>query len=329
VHWQDITYVQPGGLIERFDRWHRAGVLRGMLQTQAALRNGPFDALFFLTHNPAVLRQDAVSRTPTLLWTDVTPSLLDEQAEHYDHGVSRSQLVQRFKHALVRRTFQRAALCVGWSAWAQRSFVADYGVREENTRVVPPGVDLARWPLPAARPANELPRLLFVGGHFGRKGGPLLLDVFRARLRGRCELDLVTRDAVPEEPGVRVHRGIHAGTPELLALYANADVFVLPTRGDCFSIASIEAMAMGLPVVVSAVGGIPEIVEEGKSGHLIAQGDSASLVAALEALLADGERRTSYGRRGRVLAETRFDAKTNGERLLDLLAGIANGRPKR
>jgi glycosyltransferase involved in cell wall biosynthesis len=315
--------VQPGGLIERFDRWQRAGVLRGMLQTQAALSHGPFDALFFLTHNPAVLRQDAVARTPTLLWTDVTPSLLDEQAEHYDHGVSRSLLVQRFKHALVRRTFQRAALCVGWSTWAQRSFVADYGVREENTRVVPPGVDLARWPLPPPRAPNALPRLLFVGGHFGRKGGPLLLDVFRSRLRGRCELDLVTRDAIAEEPGVRVHRGIQAGTPELLALYANADVFVLPTRGDCFSIASIEAMAMGLPVVVSAVGGISEIVEEGKSGHLIAPDDGAGLLAALEPLLADATKRAAFGRRGRALAETRFDAKTNAERLLELLAGIA------
>src|SRR5262249_37290531 len=154
-----------------------------------------------------------------------------------------------------------------------------------------------------------LPRLLFVGGHFARKGGRLLLDVFRERLRGRCELDLVTRDDVPEEPGVRVHRGLQAGTPELLALYAGADVFVLPTRGDCFSIASIEAMATGLPVVVSAVGGIPEIVEEGESGHLIAPDDASGLIAALESLLSEPGRRAAFGRRGRQLAETRFDAR--------------------
>jgi glycosyltransferase involved in cell wall biosynthesis len=327
VHWADITYFEPDGVLERFDRWHRLGVVRGLLQSGAALRSGPFDALFFLTHNPAVLRQDALARTPTLLWTDVTPSLLDAQAQHYDHVVTGSRVLQRFKHEMVRRTFQRAALCVGWSAWAQRSFVADYGVPEANTRVVPPGIDLGRWRLAPERAPNPLPRLLFVGGHFARKGGRLLLDVFRERLRGRCELDLVTRDDVAEEPGVRVHRGLNAGTPELLALYAGADVFVLPTRGDCFSIASIEAMATGLPVVVSAVGGIPEIVEEGKSGHLIAPDDATGLIAALEPLLGDAGRRAAFGRRGRELAETRFDAQKNSEQLFLLLTEIAQ-RPR-
>jgi glycosyltransferase involved in cell wall biosynthesis len=336
VVWADITYVQPGGWVERLDRWQRGGPLRGFLQTGAALRQGPFDALFFLTHNPAVFRQHEVGRTPTLLWTDVTPKLLDAQADQYAHQLDRSGAVRMLKHGLVRRTFQRAALCVGWSAWAQRSFIADYGIPEAKTRVVPPGIELARWQLPAARPNNALPRVLFVGGHFMRKGGDLLLDVFRSQLRGRCELDLVTRDPIPEEPGVRVHRGMQPGSPELLALYAGSDLFALPTRGDCFSIASIEAMAMGLPVVVTAVGGIPEIVEEGRSGHLIAPGDPRGLLAALEPLLADGERRSAFGRRGRALVEERFDSRRTSERMLQLLreisgtrsgTGTGNGRP--
>ncbi|HMI92338.1 MAG TPA: glycosyltransferase family 4 protein, partial [Polyangiales bacterium] len=153
--------------------------------------------------------------------------------------------------------------------------------------------------------------------------GDLLLDVFRSQLRGRCELDLVTRDPVPEEPGVRVHRGMQPGSPELLALYAGADLFVLPTRGDCFSIASIEAMAMGLPVVVTAVGGIPEIVEEGQSGHLIAPNDPRALLAALAPLLADGQRRNAFGRRGRALVEERFDSRKTSERMLQLLREIS------
>jgi glycosyltransferase involved in cell wall biosynthesis len=323
VVWADITYVQPGGWVERLDRWQRGGPLRGFLQTGAALRQGPFDALFFLTHNPAVFRQQELGRTPTLLWTDVTPKLLDAQAAHYAHDVDRSAAVRMLKHGLVRRTFQRAALCVGWSSWAQRSFIADYGIPESKTRVVPPGIELARWQLPASPPNNTLPRVLFVGGHFTRKGGDLLLDVFRSQLRGRCELDLVTRDPVPEEPGVRVHRGMQPGSPELLALYAGADLFALPTRGDCFSIASIEAMAMGLPVVVSAVGGIPEIVEEGRSGHLIAPNDARGLLAALEPLLADAERRSAFGHRGRALVEERFDSRKTSERMLQLLREIS------
>lgn len=326
VVWADVTYVEPGGWIERLDPGKRAGPLRGFLQTGAALRQGPFEALFFLTHNPAVLRQRVISRTPTLLWTDVTPVLLDAQAELYAHGVDRSQAIRLVKHALVRRTFQRAALCVGWSSWAQRSFITDYGVPEAKTRVVPPGIDLTRWQLPEQKQDHALPRLLFVGGHFVRKGGDLLLDVYRSQLRGRCELDLVTRDPIAEEPGVRVHNGLDAGTPELLALYAAADAFVLPTRGDCFSIASIEAMAMGLPVIVSGVGGIPEIVAEGESGHLIAPGDGRALLAAISPLLDDGARRRAFGRRGRELVEQRFDARKTSERMLQLLGEISGKR---
>jgi hypothetical protein len=227
-----VTYSKPNGWLERLPLPGRSGgTLRGVQQAASALTRGPFDALFFLTHNPAVLQQWAVARTPTLLWTDVTPALLDAQAEQYEHPVDSSALVATVKRALVRRTLNLAALCVGWSEWARASFVADYGVPKSRTSVVSPGIDLSRWKLPNRGAAAGLPRLLFVGGNFVRKGGDLLLDVFRRELRGRCELDLVTRDPIPEEPGVRVHRGLSADSEPLLALYRGAAAFVLPTRG--------------------------------------------------------------------------------------------------
>jgi glycosyltransferase involved in cell wall biosynthesis len=324
--WTDVTYVEQGGLVEKLPIPPKVrGTLRGFLQSGDALRKGPYDALFFLTHNPAVLRQWALDRTPSLLWTDVTPALLDAQAAQYNHAVDSARTVRAAKHALVRRCFQRAKMCVGWSEWARQSFVRDYGVSVSRTAVVPPGVDLTRWTLPAPeeRKAGGLPRLLFVGGDFARKGGKLLLEVFRNRLRGRCELDIVTRDPVAEEEGVRIHRGLTAGSAPLLALYRSATAFVLPTEGDCFSIASLEAMAMGLPVVVSAVGGIPEIVESGGSGYLIPPGDGAQLGDAASALLADPARTRALGARGRTLVEERYDARKTADRLVDLLASIA------
>lgn len=324
VVWKDITYFEPGGLIERLLPKNRvSGTLRGFLQSGEALGRGPFDALFFLTHNPAVLRQQRVGETPTALWTDVTPALLDGQAEQYDHPVDESKRIQALKRALVRRTFERAALCIGWSDWARRSFEEDYGVPREKTRVVPPGIDLSHW-RPAPRDTDEPhPRLLFVGGNLIRKGGDLLLDVFRRHFRGRCTLDIVTRDPLDPEEGVRVHHGLSATSPALLELYQRASALVLPTTGDCFSIASIEAMAMGLPVVVSAVGGIPEIVEHGESGFLIPPRDGAALREALDALLADGARRQRMGTRSRMIVEERFDAKRTADVIWELLTSIA------
>src|SRR5206468_3105070 len=118
------------------------------------------------------------------------------------------------------------------------------------------------WRPPTSEPRqhNHVPRILFVGGDFERKGGPLLLDWFRRAGRGRCELDVVTRAAVPSEPGVRIHRGIVGNSPEARSLFFAADVFVLPSLGECFGIASVEAMAAGLPVVTTDVGGSRDIV---------------------------------------------------------------------
>jgi glycosyltransferase involved in cell wall biosynthesis len=322
--WVDVTYAPPAGyripavLPDRI-----SGPLFGVLQTGAALRRGEYDAVGFLTHNPAVLQQQAIRHIPTLLWTDVTPAQLDERAADYQHRLD-GRLVRALKHALVKRCFRRAALCVGWSEWALRSFVDDYGVDPSCTRVLAPGLDLSRWSLTGAKPISPKPRLLFVGGDFTRKGGDLLLDVFRSHFSDRAELDIVTRDQhVVSASGVRVHRNLDAGSIGLMDLYRSATAFVLPTRSDCYSIASLEAMAMQLPVVVTGVGGIPDIVEHGQTGWLVPPGDGTALCSAIDALLADPARAATMGGRGRARVAERFDARQTAHTLLSLLGVIA------
>jgi glycosyltransferase involved in cell wall biosynthesis len=321
--WVDVTYHPPRGpsLLPAGAR----GVLRGIAQTGEGLRRGPHDALLFLTHNPAVFRQAALRRIPTCLWTDVTPSQLDEQAEQYAHRRTWLLPLRAFKHLAVARTFRLARRCLAWSEWARRSFVRDYGIPEERTAVVPPGVDLAAWQVPHRPERRGVPRLLFVGGDFARKGGRQLLEVFRERLLGRAELDVVTRDGVAEEPGVRVHRGLSAGSEALQRLYREADAFVLPTLADCHSIASLEAMASGLPVVTTRVGANPEIVEEGETGFLVEAGDAGALARALTALVDDAGRARAMGQRGRRRAELLFDARRTVDRLVAEARRAAEG----
>jgi glycosyltransferase involved in cell wall biosynthesis len=326
--WADITYAKKDGFLERLPLPPRvSGVLRGFQQARAALRRAQFDALFFLTHNPAVFQQRAISRVPTVLWTDVTPALLDRHAAEYDHPLDSFALQRTIKHKLVQRTFELAGVCVGWSEWARRSFITDYGVREEKTAVIPPGVDLDFFSPRLAGPRGGLPRLLFVGGNFERKGGDLLLEVYRQHFRGRCAIDLVTRDAIEEEEGVVVHRHLVASSPELALLYERAHAFVLPTRADCFSIASLEAMAKGLPVVITGVGGIPEIVEDGQSGVLLREAEGRALREAIERLLSRPEQASAMGRRGRAIVEARFDARATARQIVSLLGEIAPAFP--
>jgi glycosyltransferase involved in cell wall biosynthesis len=155
-----------------------------------------------------------------------------------------------------------------------------------------------------------------VGADFERKGGPMLLDVLRSR-SDEFELDVVTRSQVPSTPWCRVHRA-EANSPLLRRLYAEADLFILPTRAECFGIAAIEAMASGLPVIMSDVGAAREIVEDGETGFVI-QPQPEDLARVLDAVVAQPERLGILGRRGRQLAEERFDGQRNDSMLIDLL----------
>jgi glycosyltransferase involved in cell wall biosynthesis len=263
-----------------------------------------------------------LARTPSVLSLDVTPRQYDELGEFYDHVPDRDGPVARTKHWLNRRTFGLARRIVVWSNWVKDSLVADYGVPAERIRVIPPGVDLRVWQ-PAHRTGQSLPRVLFVGGDFDRKGGRLLLDWFRQYGRGRCELDLVTRAEIAPEPGVAVHRGIAGNTPEARRLFSAADVFVLPSLGECFGIASVEAMAAGLPVITTTVGGSPDIVVHGETGFLIRPNDPRDLGDALDRLVDDAAERVRMGTRGRARAEQSFDGVANALAVLECVRQAA------
>ncbi len=90
-------------------------------------------------------------------------------------------------------------------------------------------------------------------------------------------------------------------------LLAAADVFVLASRSEGHPVSVLEAMAAGLPVVASRVGGVPEQVVEGETGLLVDPGDPELLAAALERLTDDPALRRRLGVAGRARAEERFD----------------------
>lgn len=219
---------------------------------------------------------------------------------------------------LERALWRSVTLFTPWSQWTADS-LRRQGIPDDRIAVLPPGVDLERWqPRPELRPSDDGPlRLLFVGGDFARKGGDMLLEVFQQRFSGRCELDVVTRDVVPPLPGVRVHRA-EPNSAVLGELYARADLFVLPTRAECFGIATLEAMASGLPVIVGDVGGVRDIVGPEETGWLI-EPTGEALTTAIEHALADRMKLRAMGCEGRRVVEERFDGRRNDGLLVELL----------
>ncbi|MGH2370903.1 MAG: glycosyltransferase family 4 protein, partial [Chloroflexota bacterium] len=207
----------------------------------------------------------------------------------------------------------------------------DYGVDAARIRVIAPGAAPAYFQIGEQRRAgtlagprpNGLVRLLFVGGDFHRKGGPLLLECMQRGLAEHCELHLVTKEDVTPQRHVYVHHGLGPNSPELLHLFAEADIFVLPSLADCLAVVLMEATAAGLPVVTTDVGALREAVRPGESGLLVRAGDAQGLHQALEALASDSEQRRRMGREGHALAGQKFDARHNNRALLDLVVEVA------
>lgn len=261
-------------------------------------------------------------RVPVFYAIDCTPVLLHRFGGQYA-GVDDPATPQgKLTGACLRLFFHLCAGLMPWSSWAAQSMIRDYGASPDRVHVVPPGIDLDQWS-PSHQDASGRRRLLFVGADFERKGGPLLLDVYRRHLRDECDLHLVTRSPVEPEPGVQVYSDLKIGDGRLRELYQSSDVLVIPTLADCFSMAALEAMACGLPVVISGVGGIPEIVVDGETGMLITAGSGDSLLHALRTILASRTAAQQLGSAGRRRAEQHFDGRQQSAATLDIIASTA------
>lgn len=306
--------------------WSLRASLRARDAVKAALREQPLDALFFHTQVTALFASRLMRNIPTVVSMDATPINVDSVGSAYDHQPSGNARIEALKNALNRRSFRGAKQLITWCQWAKDSLVRDYGVEAGKVTVIPPGVDLGLWTFaPREAIASKPVRLLFVGGDFRRKGGATLLEAYRTALAGHCELDIVTREEVDTAglKGVRVHHGLTANAPELMALYAQADLFIFPTLGDCLPIAVMEAMAAGLPVVAACVGALDEEVVEGKTGLLVPPGEVGPLVGAVCRLVGDGDLRAEMGIAARRRAEERFCGRTNYGRVIEVMKGLA------
>jgi glycosyltransferase involved in cell wall biosynthesis len=293
-----------------------------------------YDALLFTSAGLCRLAPDLITRTPTILVTDVTPRQLADMEEYYGKLGGLQAGYNERKHRAYVRAYERLRLIASWSEWARRSLIADYGVPPEKVVVMPASIDLEKW---TAAPAGArvtrlaapgaLPRILFVGGHFERKGGSQLLQWFLAHGQGRCELHIVTRTPPDASaPGLQIYTDLETNDPRLIQLYHDSHVFALPTLADCYSVASIEAMATGLPVILTNVGGAGEIVTDGVDGYSVEPRDDAALAQRLEELVADPLRAIAMGEAARQTAERRFDARIIASALLGHMKAFADER---
>lgn len=175
--------------------------------------------------------------------------------------------------------------------------------------------------------AGGEPRLLCVGRLIPIKGHLVLLRALalaRARVPG-VTLDLAGRG--PLEPALKSYaRALGLGeavrflgfvSPVQRAI-EDAAIVVVPSLGEGFGMVALEAMERARPVVASAVGGLPEIVEDGGTGLVVPSGDAGALADAIVALAGDPERAAAMGAAGRERALSEFTPARSARRVEEL-----------
>ena len=212
-----------------------------------------------------------------------------------------------------RKNAERADLVVACSRYSCEVARREYGISDDKLTPVPEPIDLAEWDRRFAA-APRLPRtgpvVLCVARMYPRKRIVDLLEAavrIRARIPG-ARIRIVGRG--PEwESVVRRHAELGLGEPvtllgdvsreALAAEYVSADLFCLPSVQEGFGIAFLEAMAAGLPVVACRAAAIPEVVEDGVTGTLVAPRDPEALAEAVQGLLENPDRRREMSEAGR------------------------------
>lgn len=241
---------------------------------------------------------------------------------HGEHGTMETRSRNRWVQRCMWR-FANQLLSVSHNH--RQTLAQTFAVEPDRIEVIPNGVALDRFSMRAQKQAAawrrqfDIPADHVVIGSVGRlvevKQYHLLIKALAGLIRRGMPVSGVligdgplrsALQAQVQRLGIadRLHfLGSRDDVPDVLPML---DIFTLCSRSEGMSNTILEAMAAGLPVVATAVGGTPEMVCDGETGCLVPPQDPQRLEAALLQLLGDAERRQRMGRRGRCRAETKF-----------------------
>jgi glycosyltransferase involved in cell wall biosynthesis len=227
-----------------------------------------------------------------------------------------------------------ARAVVTTSAWTRRHLLDRYPLPPARVHVARPGTETA----PARPPTARGDRLLCVGALVPHKGQDLLLEALArtAELSWRCTL-VGPLDRDPRFVASLEVQAAAAGIAGRLRIagpctgaalqreYGSADVLVAPSRAETYGMAITEALAAGLPVIATGVGGVPEAVGRtayGVPGLLVPPDDSSALAAALARWLTDAEIRRRLRRAALRRRTTLPDWRMTGHRIRTVLSAV-------
>jgi glycogen(starch) synthase len=256
------------------------------------------------------------------------------------------------RHTLVVSDLRSTILKTlgGWiEGWGERSADAvlaitprlarqlvSEGVEEDRVHVVPPGVTPALFARPCEDPFPGIgrPRVVFVGRLAPQKGVRTLVEAARLLKTPGVKVLLVgdgpQRSMLEREVrrlgvGDVVHLFGFVSHDRVPTVLTHADLLVLPSLYEELGTILLEAMWVGLPIVASRTGGIPDVIDDGVNGLLVVPGDPGALARAIDRLLAEPDLARRLGEAARERARD-YDWGVLAERVLAVYRDLLTGR---
>ncbi len=251
-----------------------------------------------------------------------------------------STFVQRvskrvYDYTLARLTIKQADAIFCVSNYDARILGKKFGLRKEKLFVVPNAVDIKKFKF--TLPNNVRKRILYVGDLEYWKGVHILIQSFKKVSEkiagsdvelvvagGGSQLTALMRIVSKHKLPVRFLGVVpHHRIPVLMQ---NCNLFVLPSLSEGFPTTVLEAMASGLPVIVTSVGGIPEIVRHMKTGILVKPNDVDELAEAMIMLINDKAKSRELAINARSLVEEKYTWEKTAKYVLELYQRILEWR---
>lgn len=265
---------------------------------------------FIKEYKPDVIH----SNLDTMLY--LIPSYKRRQVKlHTVHTIAQKEGrgLQRLIRVLAYKVF--GVVPVGISKIIAKSVVDEYHIGEQRVPVVYNGVKCSRYNLMLEK--DDKLNLVSVGSLYPVKNFGFMIDCF-AEICEKNENVYLTilgegesrkeLEAQIKEKGLQEKVRLAGLVRDVENYLAAADIYVASSVYEGLPLSILEAMAAGLPIISTDVGGIREIVNNGENGILVPLGDKTAYINALEALIADEQKRGSYAKQSKILSQ-KFDVK--------------------
>jgi len=253
--------------------------------------------------------------TPYAMYLDYTMALARQNWAEWA-PFANSSSYQRWR-SCEQRTYQAASHLFCMSQVVKNSLISDYAVPPEQITVVGSSGNFER--LYEGEKTFGSQMILFNGSDFWRKGGDRVLAAFQQVRTVLPNATLVVIGAeLPEKPEGVINPG-PVESAALQHLFLTADLVVAPGRCDPFPTFLMEAMNYGVPCIVSAQDGMPEIVDHGINGIVLSQPTPENLAEAILSLLGDPSQLQSLSEQARHKIKTRLNWNTIAQTIAQVI----------